>query len=77
VVRESCPHLFVFDSESEYFDAKSSDDKQNWFCEKTQRVISLSVMKKVPEFENVTLAKHGGCLPVKLNGRRYSKKNCS
>ena len=70
VIRESYPDHFAFDPESEYFDAKSSAENPRWFMvdiefvRKTQRVIPLSVMKAMPELENMPLVKRGSRLSV-------------
>ena len=70
VVREAYPDHFQFDPESDYFDPKSDPDNPRWimvdveFVRKTTRVIPLSVMKAMPELENMPLVKRGNRLSI-------------
>ncbi|MDN2482347.1 EVE domain-containing protein [Vibrio agarivorans] len=70
VVRESYPDHFAFDPESEYFDPKSEPSNPRWmmvdieFVRKTERLISLSVLKAMPELSEMPLVKRGNRLSV-------------
>jgi predicted RNA-binding protein with PUA-like domain len=70
VVREAYPDHFQFDPESDYYDPKSDPDNPRWimvdveFVRKTTRVIPLSVMKAMPELENMPLVKRGNRLSI-------------
>ncbi|EXJ26724.1 EVE domain protein [Vibrio parahaemolyticus VPCR-2009] len=70
VVREAYPDHFQFDLESDYYDPKSDPDNPRWimvdieFVRKTARVIPLSVMKAMPELENMPLVKRGNRLSI-------------
>ncbi|WP_117236424.1 EVE domain-containing protein [Vibrio maerlii] len=70
VVRESYPDHFQFDPESDYFDAKSTQDNPRWmmvdieFVVKFKRVIPLAVLKAMPELENMPLVKRGNRLSI-------------
>ncbi|EGR3203069.1 EVE domain-containing protein [Vibrio parahaemolyticus] len=70
VVREAYPDHFQFDPESDYYDPKSDPDNPRWimvdieFVRKTARVIPLSVMKAMPELENMPLVKRGNRLSI-------------
>lgn len=70
VTRESYPDHFALNPESEYFDPKSDPDNPRWFMvdiefvRKTQRLIPLSVLKSMPELENMPLVKRGNRLSV-------------
>lgn len=70
VVREAYPDHFSFDPESDYYDPKSTPDSPRWvmvdieFVRKTERLIPLSVMKAMPELENMPLVKKGNRLSI-------------
>ncbi|MFH4861098.1 EVE domain-containing protein [Vibrio diabolicus] len=70
VVREAYSDHFQFDPESDYYDPKSDPDNPRWimvdveFVRKTTRVIPLSVMKAMPELENMPLVKRGNRLSI-------------
>jgi len=70
VVKESYPDHFSFDPQSDYYDAKSTPDNPRWFMvdiefvRKTERLIPLSVMKAMPELENMPLVKRGNRLSI-------------
>ena len=70
VTKEAYSDHFAFDPESDYFDPKSSPDKPRWvmvdveFVRKTKRLIPLSVMKAMPELENMPLVKRGNRLSI-------------
>ncbi|KGY11018.1 hypothetical protein NM22_17825 [Vibrio tubiashii] len=70
VVKESYPDHFSFDPQSDYYDPKSTPDNPRWFMvdiefvRKTERLIPLSVMKAMPELENMPLVKRGNRLSI-------------
>ncbi|MGD8121651.1 EVE domain-containing protein [Vibrio sp. TRT 2004] len=70
VVKEAYPDHFSFDPESDYYDPKSTPDSPRWvmvdieFVRKTERLIPLSVMKAMPELENMPLVKKGNRLSI-------------
>lgn len=70
VVRESYPDHFAFSPESEYYDAKSDPDNPKWvmvdieFVRKLDQLISLRVLKSMPELANMPLVKRGNRLSV-------------
>lgn len=70
VVREAYSDHFSFDPESDYYDPKSTPDSPRWvmvdieFVRKTERLIPLSVMKAMPELENMPLVKKGNRLSI-------------
>ncbi|WGY48199.1 EVE domain-containing protein [Vibrio sp. ABG19] len=70
VVREAYPDHFAFDPESDGFDPKSSPDNPRWvmvdieFVRKTERLISLAVLKAMPELSELPLVKRGNRLSV-------------
>ncbi|MGR5353944.1 EVE domain-containing protein [Vibrio sp. DNB22_19_2] len=70
VTREAYPDHFQFDLESDYYDPTSDPENPRWmmvdieFVRKTERLIPLSVMKAVPELENMPLVKCGNRLSI-------------
>ncbi len=70
VVKAAYPDHFAFDAESDYYDPKSSPDNPRWFMvdiefvRKTERLISLAVMKAMPELADMPLVKRGNRLSV-------------
>ncbi|OAJ94340.1 EVE domain-containing protein [Vibrio bivalvicida] len=70
VVKESYPDHFSFDPESDYYDPKSTPDNSRWFMvdiefvRKTDRLIPLTVLKTMPELENMPLVKRGNRLSI-------------
>lgn len=70
VVKAAYPDHFAFDAESDYYDPKSSPDNPRWFMvdiefvRKTERLISLAVMKAMPELTDMPLVKRGNRLSV-------------
>ncbi|MGP8308953.1 EVE domain-containing protein [Vibrio sp. YIC-376] len=70
VVREAYPDHFQFDPESDCYDPKSDPANPRWvmvdieFVRKTERVIPLSVLKAMPELENMPLVKRGNRLSI-------------
>ncbi|MDC0611217.1 EVE domain-containing protein [Vibrio sp.] len=70
VLKEAYPDHFAFDESSEYYDAKSSQDNPRWvmvdveFVRKLDRVIPLSVMKSMPELQDLPLVKRGNRLSI-------------
>ena len=70
VIKEAYPYHFAVDPESDYYDPKSTPDNPRWimvdieFVRKTERLIPLSVMKAMPELENMPLVKRGNRLSI-------------
>lgn len=70
VVREAYPDFTAFDSDSDYFDSKSSPDKPRWFMvdicfkRKFSRVISLNELKECAELQEMSLVGRGNRLSV-------------
>ena len=68
--RSHTPTISHFDPESDYYDPKSTPDNPRWFMvdiefvRKTDRLIPLSVMKAMPELENMPLVKRGNRLSI-------------
>ncbi|WP_394154710.1 EVE domain-containing protein [Vibrio maritimus] len=70
ITREAYPDHFQFDINSDYYDAKAEPDNPRWlmvdieYVEKFKRVLPLSVLKTMPELENMPLVKRGNRLSV-------------
>ncbi|CAH0527375.1 EVE domain-containing protein [Vibrio hippocampi] len=61
---------FQFDPSSDYFDPKSDPEKPRWlmvdiqFVEKFARIVPLSLLKTLPELQDIALVKRGNRLSV-------------
>ncbi len=70
VIKQAYPDHFAFDPESDYYDPKSTPENPRWvmvdieFVRKTERLIPLSVLKAMPELENMPLVKRGNRLSI-------------
>ena len=70
VVREGYPDHTAWDSESNYFDPKSSPDAPRWFmvdvklCEIFSSYVSLNDLKQNPRLEGMQLLQKGNRLSV-------------
>jgi predicted RNA-binding protein with PUA-like domain len=70
ITKEAKPDVTAFDSDSKYFDAKSSEDKPRWFNvavtfkEKFNRTVSLDEIKEHPGLEEMKIVQRGNRLSI-------------
>ena len=70
VVREAYPDHTAFDPESKYYDPRCKPEAPTWFMpdvrfvQKFPRMIELSVIRRTPGLENMTLVQRGMRLSV-------------
>lgn len=65
VVKAAYPDPEQFDPASKYFDVKATQDKPRWYCidvcftQKFSQVVSLKMIKSMPELSEMVLVKQG------------------
>ncbi len=70
VVREAYPDHTAFDPDSKYYDPKSIESDPRWFMvdlkfvRETERTITLTELKDIPELEGFPLVRRGNRLSV-------------
>src|SRR5690606_15946561 len=70
VASEPYPDPTQFDTKSDYYDPKATEDEPRWYLvdiepvERLPRLVSLKEMKADPELEGMTLLRRGNRLSV-------------
>ncbi len=70
IIEEACPDPTQFDTNSKYYDAKSTRDNPRWVVvrvralERLPRLVTLHELKAIPELENFPLVRKGNRLSV-------------
>lgn len=77
IAAEAAPDQTQFDKKSEYFDAKASKEKPQWFCvqveyvKKFKNLVSLEELRREPSLTDMLVLKKGQRLSVQPVDKKH------